>query len=177
MVDLIAAVGRHGQLGLDGKIPWRDSADLKWFHDITQGRTLIVGPVTAAKLPPLEGRTLYVQRSNEDPRDIARKLKDQNPAVIGGQTIYTVWLRSNLIRRSFITHVDYDGKADRVMPSLWNDDTGAIMENVKIEAFLRDNARKNLAVGTAHAAKLWGAIADSIKETRERKWPFFKGFQ
>lgn len=177
MVDLIAAVGEHGQLGLKGKLPWNDPEDLRWFRGMTQGRTLIVGPVTAASLPPLPDRTLYVQRRHEDPRDIAQKLKDQNPAVIGGMTIYMTWLRSGLIRRSFITHIKYDGPADRVMPSLWNDDTGAIMENVKMEEWTRTTGRRLLGTGNAHAAKLWGSIADHIKQTREAKWPFFKGFQ
>jgi dihydrofolate reductase len=168
-------VGKHGQLGLDGKLPWNDAEDLRWFQGMTKGRTLIVGPVTAAKLPPLPDRTLYIQRRHEDPRDIAHKHPDG--IVIGGMTIYMVWLRSGLIRRSYITHINYDGVADRVMPSLWNDDTGAIMENVKMEEWTRSTGRRLLKTGNTHAAKLWGSIADHIKQTREAKWPFFKGFQ
>lgn len=177
MINLIAAVGKQGQLGLNGKLPWHDPEDLAWFKSMTMDATLVVGPTTAKSLPPLPDRTLYIQRRHEDPKDIAHKLRGKRVFIIGGQTIYTVWLKSGLVDRSYISHIKYDGLADRVMPPLWEDDTGAIMENVKIESWIRETGRRLLATGHTDAAKLWGGIADNITSVREKKWPFFKGFQ
>lgn len=177
MAFLIAAVGKQGQLGLDGKLPWHDPQDLAWFKQKTHGAVVVVGPVTAEKLPPLPDRDLHIQRRHEDPRDIVQKYKGRSVYIAGGQTIYTVWLKSGLIKRSLISHINYDGLSDRVMPPLWEDDTGAIMENVKIETWIRETGRRLLATGHTDAAKLWGGIADNIKQVREKKWPFFKGFQ
>jgi dihydrofolate reductase len=57
-VSLIVAVARNGVIGARGGIPWRLSADLKRFRQITMGKPVIMGRKTWESLPkrPLDGR-------------------------------------------------------------------------------------------------------------------------
>ncbi|MCV5856813.1 dihydrofolate reductase, partial [Escherichia coli] len=59
-VRLIAAVGRSGQLGLDGKLPWHNPVDLAWFKDQTMGGIVLAGHKTWCGLPDLPGRKLLL---------------------------------------------------------------------------------------------------------------------
>ena len=40
---LIAAVARHGVIGVDGKLPWRLPEDLQRFRTLTTGHSIIMG--------------------------------------------------------------------------------------------------------------------------------------
>jgi dihydrofolate reductase len=57
-VNLIAAVGSRGQIGLKGELPWSSSADLAWFKRTTMGGVVIVGYRTYKTMPKLPGRVL-----------------------------------------------------------------------------------------------------------------------
>ncbi len=119
-VNLIAAVGRRGQLGLDGRMPWHDSEDLGFFKLMTTGAAIIVGPKTFEKLPPLPGRTVIVDDRDMTPEFILESIVEAGQIqvwVAGGANTYRRWM--HLVRRSFITHVDYDGPADVFMPPLY----------------------------------------------------------
>lgn len=61
-IGLIAAVDVSGILGYDNSIPWKCSADIKRFKQLTMGHTLIMGRKTYESLPPkgLPGRTIHV---------------------------------------------------------------------------------------------------------------------
>lgn len=45
-ISLIAAIGRNRELGKDGKLPWSIPEDLKYFHDQTRGKPMIMGRKT-----------------------------------------------------------------------------------------------------------------------------------
>ncbi len=45
-LSLIAAVAENGVIGKDGSLPWHIPADLAWFRQCTQGRTVIMGANT-----------------------------------------------------------------------------------------------------------------------------------
>lgn len=57
-VNLIAAVGKSGQLGMNGKLPWYDPEDLKWFRQETFGDVVVFGSKTYDDLPNLDGRVI-----------------------------------------------------------------------------------------------------------------------
>ena len=60
-VILIAAVGRNGVIGRDGRLPWRLRSDLKHFRDLTFGHPVVMGRRTYAAIgKPLSGRTNIV---------------------------------------------------------------------------------------------------------------------
>ncbi len=61
MISLIAAVGRNGEVGQGGKLPWpKLRADLKYFAQLTRGHPVVLGRKTWESLPdeyrPLPGR-------------------------------------------------------------------------------------------------------------------------
>ena len=55
MINLIAAVGQHGEIGYQGRIPWLNDPtianvtkdDLGWFARQTAGGVLVVGALAA----------------------------------------------------------------------------------------------------------------------------------
>ena len=76
MVDVrvICAIGKHGQLGLNGRLPWEGNpgteykADVQRFFALTRGHVVIAGPRTIASFPDWarSERTLveYIPRTN-----------------------------------------------------------------------------------------------------------------
>lgn len=65
-VGLIAATDLNGLIGYDGKLPWKNEADMKRFKSLTMGHTVIMGRKTYESLPEnkLPGRTVHVISSN-----------------------------------------------------------------------------------------------------------------
>lgn len=114
MVNLIAAVGKRGQLGLNGKLPWRDPEDLRWFRLMTQNGIVIIGGNTLQKLPPLPDRLVVGWGRGIEPGSLLDNLREMAPGkniwIAGGARTYEAFMP--FVRRSFITHVDYDGEAD-----------------------------------------------------------------
>lgn len=119
-VNLIAAVGRSGQLGLYGRLPWHDPEDLRWFRSNTIGGVIIVGYRTAQMLPTLPGRTTLVWERREAPERFLARIRETERTiwVAGGEKTYAAFMP--FVRRAYITRIDYDGPADTFMPELWN---------------------------------------------------------
>jgi len=113
-VNLIAAVGKSGQLGLMGKLPWHDAEDLKWFKKMTMNGFVIMGGNTLSHVPSLEGRLLVGWRRDIDPEGLIKTLTEMDPKrdiwIAGGAKTYRAFMP--FVRRSFITHIEYDGPAD-----------------------------------------------------------------
>ncbi|MCP5412968.1 MAG: dihydrofolate reductase [Alphaproteobacteria bacterium] len=57
-IVLVVAAAANGVIGVDGKIPWHISADLKRFKALTMGKAIVMGRKTWDSLPrkPLPGR-------------------------------------------------------------------------------------------------------------------------
>lgn len=120
-VNLIAAVGRRGQLGLDGKLPWKDAKDLAWFRKMTMGGFVVVGPKTYHGLPPLPGRYLFLDDKHREPLDIIAQLRgishNREIWIAGGAKTYARWIP--FVEHLHISKIDYDGPADVWMPPIW----------------------------------------------------------
>jgi dihydrofolate reductase len=120
---LIAAVGNNGEIGLDGRMPWKDKEDLRWFREQTMGHHVIMGPKTFDSVADkLDGRTCWRWENAIEPDDIIKAIKAQLEEgqkiwVAGGYQTYTEFMP--YVRHSIITHIDYDGPADTFMPELW----------------------------------------------------------
>lgn len=123
-VRLIAAVGRRGQLGLDGRLPWHDPEDLRWFREQTMGGVVVLGGRTWAAMPYLPGRQVVRDLSYVAPQDFVHNIAYWQPEktiwIAGGAKTYARWLTSGLVRRAVITFIDYDGPADTWMPPIWS---------------------------------------------------------
>lgn len=123
-VRLIAAVGKSGQIGLKGVLPWHDPADLRWFKQQTEGHVVVMGWSTYQAIPNgLPGRTVYaIDRKMapvNNPGEWLRQteLADRIVWIAGGSQIYRLFLP--FVSKSVITHIDYSGEADVFMPQLW----------------------------------------------------------
>lgn len=134
-IRLIATVGKRGQIGLDGGLPWGDAfpEDRKRFAELTTGGILIAGARTGARLVHIDGtfgRTLLIDAGTlrdspglgEAPDAIAARLCGHGPRtiwIIGGAATYRRWLP--YVTECVIRRLDYDGPADTWMPPLWGE--------------------------------------------------------
>ena len=132
LIEMIAAVGNQGQIGLDGHLPWKSSADLKWFKEMTMGKILIAGVNTIKTLPPLLGRRLLIDNKYLTPLEFIDDTIDAFSIhsekieltdifiVIGGAKTYKRWIP--YASRVYLGLIKgYDGcAADTFMPPLWN---------------------------------------------------------
>src|SRR5262245_52323986 len=103
LVSIIVAMDRKAGIGADNKLPWRLSADLKRFRELTMGHHIIVGRKTFESIgKPLPGRRMIVvtrDRSYEaegcdvvhsvqDAIELARGRGESEAFICGGAEIY-----------------------------------------------------------------------------------------
>ena len=119
-INLIAAVGKRGQLGLDGTLPWRDPEDLDWFRSITNYGLIVVGRNTYESVAHLQGslgRFVIVPDRGTTREDLVRTADDLNCLsvwIAGGAKVFKSF--APVVDRFYISRVDYDGPADVWMP-------------------------------------------------------------
>lgn len=127
---LIAAVARNGVIGRDGDMPWRISADLKYFKSTTMGKPIVMGRRTFESIGrALPGRlNIVVSRNAGFTADGVETAADLNQAleiaalqggdevmVIGGGEIYAAALpRAD---RLYLTEIHTDAEGDVRFPT------------------------------------------------------------
>jgi dihydrofolate reductase len=131
IISLIVAMDEKRGIGKAGKLPWRLSADLKRFREITMGHHLVVGRKTFESIgKPLPGRqTIVVTRqagfesegclvtsSIQDALALAQGRGETETFVIGGAEIYAQTL--DLADRVYLTQVHAEVDADTFFPEL-----------------------------------------------------------
>lgn len=135
-ISIIAAVSENGVIGRDGTLPWRLSADLKRFKQLTMGHTIIMGRKTWESIGrPLPGRrTIVVSRradyhpssdvsvatSLDGAIEVAQASGDDEAFIVGGAELYQQALpRAD---RLYLTRVRAVVEGDTLFPSInWND--------------------------------------------------------
>lgn len=140
MINLIAAIGKNNELGLKNNLIWRLPKDLKFFKEMTTGKTVIMGRKTFESIgKPLPNRKNVIITSSikedlkiNDQIEIYNNLRevllnylnDPNEIfIIGGSTIYEQFL--NYANVMYLTEIDaICEKADAFFPNfdrnLWN---------------------------------------------------------
>lgn len=116
-ISMIAAIGQNNELGKDNKLIWRIPEDLKFFRNVTTGKTIIMGRNTFASLPKmLPNRKHIVFSSKSDfPNEVEvyksiqeflqyYKNHEEELFVIGGGQIYDQFL--NLSTKLYLTEID-----------------------------------------------------------------------
>lgn len=88
-LSLLVAVARNGIIGNKGELPWRLSADLKRFKQLTLGHPVLMGrktheSIVAALGKPLPGRVSLVlsRTATESPEQLPTVTADQPGEVI-----------------------------------------------------------------------------------------------
>ena len=105
IISLIVAMDRRRGIGVGNKLPWRLSADLKKFRELTWGHHIILGRKTFESIgKPLPGRqTIIVTR-------------DQNYRADGCLIVHAVEEAIALARasvRSLLDWLDANGNCER----------------------------------------------------------------
>jgi dihydrofolate reductase len=134
-IAMIAAVGRNGAIGSDGKLPWRLPSDFAFYKRTTMGKPLIVGRKTFESIgKPLPGRTnIVVTRQDGYAPEGAEVFADLDAAIArgtqiaerdgvdeifinGGAQIYRAAMEK--ADRLYITHVDAEPEGDTFFPEI-----------------------------------------------------------
>jgi dihydrofolate reductase len=129
IISIIAAMDRNRGIGVDNKLPWRLSADLKRFRELTMGHHIIVGRKTFESIGrPLPGRRMIVvtrdgnykaegcdvAHSVEDAINLARERGEREVFICGGGEIYSQSI--GIADRMYLTFVDAEVAADTFFP-------------------------------------------------------------
>jgi dihydrofolate reductase len=129
IVSIIAAMDRKRGIGVDNRLSWRLSADLKRFRDLTMGHHIIVGRKTFESIGrPLPGRRMIVvtrdrsyraegcdvAHSVEDAITLARERGESEVFICGGAEIYARSIE--IADRMYLTFVDAEVAADTFFP-------------------------------------------------------------
>lgn len=123
MLTGIVAVGKSGQIGLNGKLPWYCPEDLKEFKKITLNKKVIVGRITYLNMPTLKNRDVYVLTNDatakfnnattinfEEALNLIHNTKEEI-FIIGGNAIYKAFISH--YNKFIVSYIDtYEGAAD-----------------------------------------------------------------
>lgn len=124
MIEMILARSRNNVIGKNGKLPWSQSNDLKWFKSKTMGKRLIVGRKTFLSIPELKGRHLNIATRTHiitnykviNDLDVFLKRTEKDFVVIGGSEIYKAALP--YVDRIYLTDIDCEIKGDSFGPEI-----------------------------------------------------------
>ena len=131
IISLIVAMDEQRGIGKTGKLPWRLSADLKRFRELTMGHHIIVGRKTFESIgKPLPGRVMIVvtrsetyrpegclvAHSVEDAIQIAQDRSEAEAFICGGAAIYVGALAE--ADRLYLTLVHATVDADVFFPDI-----------------------------------------------------------
>lgn len=136
--SIIAAVAANGVIGCDNRLPWRLSADLRRFKQLTLDHDLIMGRRTFESIGrPLPGRrTIVLTRDPAYARDgvlLASSIDDaftmargDEVFIAGGAEVY----RETLARtdRLYLTLIEQAFEGDATFPSFVGDDWDVVEE-------------------------------------------------
>jgi dihydromethanopterin reductase len=124
-IRVICAIGKRGQLGLNGRLPWEGNpgaeykADVARFFALTRGHVLIAGPLTIASFPDWARprMTLVEIRSTDKPEQVLAGYPDRVVFIGGGPPVWKAY--APFVGHWDITRLPYDGEADRYFDPRW----------------------------------------------------------
>ena len=129
MINLIVAVGRKGEIGFQGQIPWLGDPsiantareDLSWFSKQTQGGVLVVGRATYREMVRLGFRSgdrrVHCWDGVTNPEAVLIGLEsayDREIWICGGERTYRAFMP--YVQRFYISRIPWTGHADRFFP-------------------------------------------------------------
>ena len=132
-VNIVVAMDRLGTIGREGGLPWRLSADLRHFREITMGHPLVMGRRTHESIGrPLPGRLNIVLSTDPAFRAhgcvvvadldtaLAMCAEVDEVMVVGGAQVYAAALPR--CERLFLTEVEAEVSGDVSFPALGRED-------------------------------------------------------
>ena len=146
MFSIIVAVGKNREIGKGNKLLWHIPEDLKNFKEITTGKTVIMGRKNFESIGrPLPNRKNIVLSKNGDKESFEQKgielyqnleslIEDYKNSkeeifIIGGEQIYREFMQKGLVRRLYISYIEFsDSEADAYFPKIDYDNWKIIKE-------------------------------------------------
>ena len=129
--SLIVAMDQNGLIGRESDLPWRLSADLQYFKQITMGKPIIMGRKTHESIGrPLPGRQNIVITRDEDfiaegctivssiPKSLQAAGEVEEVMFMGGASLYEQVLPE--VDRLYLTQVHAELTGDTWFPE-WDD--------------------------------------------------------
>lgn len=129
MISIIAAASTNNAIGVQGRLPWKLSDDLKRFKKLTMGKPIIMGRSTWESIgQPLSGRQNIILTRQADfvahGCDVAASVEDaleiagdsEEIMIIGGGQIYDLFLP--MASRLHITRVHAEIDGDVFFPKI-----------------------------------------------------------
>jgi dihydrofolate reductase len=135
IISLLVAMDERRGIGLDNRLPWHLSSDLRMFKSLTIGRHLIMGRKTFESIgKALPGRRTVVLSRDPDYRPegtqtaasleealaLARDQGEQEAFVVGGSEVFT--LAMPYADRLYLTRVHAVTPADVFFPEFDQDE-------------------------------------------------------
>ena len=115
--SIIAAIGKNRELGKDNDLIWHLPNDLKFFREVTNGKTIIMGRKTFYSLPKMlpNRKHIVISSSNNfnsevkvynNLEELLEDYKDSNEElfVIGGGSIYKLFI--DIADNLYLTEID-----------------------------------------------------------------------
>lgn len=132
MISLIVAMTKEGVIGINNKMPWYYSEDLKHFKKITVGKTVLMGRKTFQSVISRNGKILpnrhnvvltrdrsFIYDGIEVIHNIDEYIlnnKSKEIIIMGGKEIYTLALP--YCERLYITFINKSYKGDIYFPKI-----------------------------------------------------------
>ena len=128
--SIIAAVGKNGEIGANGKLPWPNIPDdMRNFREKTRGHTVIMGRKTFESIGrPLPDRTNIVVSRDKNyqapgcvtvhsvEQALMKTITEDETFIIGGAEIYSNAMQ--YVDKMYLTMVDGKFTADTFFPHI-----------------------------------------------------------
>ncbi|MCU0439401.1 MAG: dihydrofolate reductase [Raineya sp.] len=129
MTSLVVAVAENNIIGIQGRLPWRLSDDLKFFKHLTENHVLIMGRKTFESLPKklpnrvhiivtrnkkynLDDDDCFVVSCLDEALDFSKTFFAKQTFVIGGGEIYQQALDKKIVDKIYLTKVKAQPEGD-----------------------------------------------------------------
>lgn len=134
IVSMIVAHGQKNEIGLNNKLLWHISEDLKNFKKLTLGKAIVMGRKTFESIGKAlpDRKNIVLTRDMDfkidgvdvihDPMmafDLALEFNDEDDSelvVCGGEEIYKLYLP--YVQKIYRTIVNFEGEADAFFPEI-----------------------------------------------------------
>lgn len=132
MISIIVAKSKNNVIGSNGSIPWNIPKDLKYFKELTEGNTVIMGRKTYESLPkdkkPLPNRiNIVITRDINFTANgcmVVGSLEEailkidnrKDTFIIGGSEIYKQAI--NFVDKIYITEINDEYEGDTYFPEI-----------------------------------------------------------
>jgi len=122
MISIIVAVSLNNVIGINGKIPWYLSRDLRRFKKLTTGKVIVMGRKTYESIGKAlpDRKNIVLSRSNINIKDAyvvsdPNQIVEEDIFIIGGSYIYKHYI--NKADKIYLTKVYLNVEGDTFFPN------------------------------------------------------------